>query len=1170
MSRPPSRQMGSRTSADNKGSGSQFLTDGEGDQNIASGGGNLYNDRRQWNIFHIADGGRGMPSMLRAFKTIDNGESDDNRVSAISKWLARQPHCRLDDCRNRQREFLNQITPGTGEWVLDTKEVQEWRNEETESRLVSIQGHLGSGKSILLCVKSLDLSANSAEAFRSCVIQSIQLKVQQRSDMACVYFHFHEGNIDQVSVPYMWASLLQQLLHQTVPTAVALELQQAFDDSLQGTNPIRPFEYFSYFKAQAVRFTTVYIILDALDNCQVYDDGKVQQSLSGTLSQLPAVARILFSSRQDLLARHLNFERILRIEPRRTDIEMYAKARIKNSENLHRLLSKEEDERRVIKRVTKQTVASQMFLIARLHLDRLGTNLCLPDLWRDLEQLPVDLAYVFQASLRKIATDCHPSEKGLAQHVLTWLVHSREVLTIDQICESFALSRNQGESYQEWRPMEDSVLSACAGLVVLNSDNTSLRLVHESAKKPILSHGIVSKEADHNMVKICLDCLLLAKNDSPLLSYSANHWTSHFENIDLANAKEVRNKIEAFFINGDKLVRAFTAMNIPQEGLEQSFNGMTGFHAIAYLDLPLWVKPLVEHRIKIDTRCCDGQTALHWAVAYGRGRVVRHLLGFSADPNAEDSSRNTPLHKFLASSASEGLEIARDLLNAGANVCVPNLKGVSPLSSAIRYGPTPVAELFILGRQDINEEIEYGWTSLREVFDHGNGRIHQLGGFSDGASSFMSVRHAVKDHLRYLVDIHLEKDVALNRPTFSGWLALSHVAKNGSVTMLKKLLEHRPGPADCNLKDPVLKKSPLRWALEYGHVHAARTLVKYGANVNEQNSDGWKPLTEAIKLRQYDMVHVLISKGADMNGTDHEDTSPVMHAVARGDKDLTWLLVVKGGDVNLRAKDGSHAIGMAIAQGDVSIAWLLYHHGADLKAVGDKGESLLLQAVKHGRQAVVTFLVDNGFDIGIRDQGGLSPLHHAVIGGSDDMVTALISRSAGHISLDIPDGEGKTPLIYALSKGRLPMVLDLLNHGSSCDHADAGGITALHYATAGGFTSALSSLIPKTRDINSTDNMGFTPIHHAVSSNQVHALTILINAGARVDILDRRGYTPLMLAVYLDKPESTRLLLEGGASIHQRNLQQISAVDLEEKKKGGKTPSRTQTYIAQALRSETW
>jgi len=49
MSRPPSQPSGPRTAAENRGPGSQFLADGQGDQNVASSGGSLYSDHRQWN-----------------------------------------------------------------------------------------------------------------------------------------------------------------------------------------------------------------------------------------------------------------------------------------------------------------------------------------------------------------------------------------------------------------------------------------------------------------------------------------------------------------------------------------------------------------------------------------------------------------------------------------------------------------------------------------------------------------------------------------------------------------------------------------------------------------------------------------------------------------------------------------------------------------------------------------------------------------------------------------------------------------------------------------------------------------------------------------------------------------------------------------------------------------
>ena len=90
----------------------------------------------------------------------------------------------------------------------------------------------------------------------------------------------------------------------------------------------------------------------------------------------------------------------------------------------------------------------------------------------------------------------------------------------------------------------------------------------------------------------------------------------------------------------------------------------------------------------------------------------------------------------------------------------------------------------------------------------------------------------------------------------------------------------------------------------------------------------------------------------------------------------------------------------------------------------------------------------------------------------------------------------------------------------------------------------------------------------AVLADKTDMLRALLSYGMSPDTQDSEGQTPLMLAVYLDKPEATRVLLERRADLYKRNHQQMSAVDLEAKKKGGKTSSRTQPYIALALRQQ--
>lgn len=71
------------------------------------------------------------------------------------------------------------------------------------------------------------------------------------------------------------------------------------------------------------------------------------------------------------------------------------------------------------------------------------------------------------------------------------------------------------------------------------------------------------------------------------------------------------------------------------------------------------------------------------------------------------------------------------------------------------------------------------------------------------------------------------------------------------------LLEHGANP---NCVEPVNKASILHWACEKGCLDVVDLLIKYKADVNQQDNCGTTPLMEACKNGHLDIVEFLIQK----------------------------------------------------------------------------------------------------------------------------------------------------------------------------------------------------------------------------------------------------------------------------------------------------------------------
>ncbi|EXA46343.1 hypothetical protein FOVG_07064 [Fusarium oxysporum f. sp. pisi HDV247] len=969
-------------------------------------------------------------------------------------------------------------------------------------------------------------------------------KVHKEDHMACVFFYFSHCDANQPSVAKLWAALLEQLIQQIdTYDNIAPGLHSRFYQSLAG-DFVYPTAYASLFHQQASMFKTVYVVIDALDLCAEYCDDATTQTISQTFAELPQNVRVLFSCSNSFQAKNFGAQQNIQVRPNPADVEAYVRSRVGHSVKLQHLQQDNQEMESLVKTIVDQTRESEMFIVAKMHLDRLEACSS-PASVRNIHNIPLNLSEIFELSCQKIKSSA-PADISLAKHVFTWVIYARDDITIDHVLQSFAVSTRVHRQYQELYPDLESLLRVCDNLVTLDNQESTLRLIHESVRVCISRNGLLAKQPDSEVARTCLECLL-SKDTSDvnnrLFSYSATFWALHLQSVNIPDCKELEDLAMKFLCNTAQLNK--TLNFIRQKDHERSFDGMTGLHAAAYFDLPQWVQGLVRSSIRINSSCSDGETALHWAVSYGRLNVVRQLLEHCADPNIGDSTKETPLHKLSTGPPGTRFEIAEALINRGAKVTIRNNKGFSPVSLAIRFGPTSIASLFISSQKDVNTEFESGWSFLREVFYHGHGVAESLD--HDKKSPGSMARHrAVKRHLDCLVDLLLDMGVTLDQPTSDGWLPVIHASKHGSVLMLRKLLEYQPNSNLVNKRKTHNGKSPLRWALEYERWNTAQILVHHGANVNEVNKDGWNPLIHVTKSNQYEMVHFLVQKEALVNSTDNDGLSALSHAVSNRNKDISWLLIMKGALVNIPAQNSLSNIEKALQDKDLSIAWLLCMHHADLEQTDDKGMTLLHRASREGSLRNVTFLLDRGMTIGTADHEGLTPLHHAVLRQSKEVVELLTSRNTGSRFLDRPDKNGCTALVLATRKINITIVQILLRHGSSCELKDRKGMTAIHYAASLGFREALQAFIPRVKDINLTDNMNNTAIHHGVLGGRANIVRFLAERKADLEVLNAEGCSALILAVLKDNPETVRELVRVGANIYTIGRNGCSAMDFAE------------------------
>ncbi|KAF2818132.1 ankyrin, partial [Ophiobolus disseminans] len=700
---------------------------------------------------------------------VDNVQREQISASQriVLEWIS------SSDYPTQQSDIIKRRQEGTGQWFLDAPEVARWLSEAKAT--LFCPGIPGAGKTMVAAI-AIDYLLNSAQ--------------NSAYGVAYVYCNYKsQANQDTASI---LAAILKQL-GQGRSSALGPVERLHRKHLSHGTRPSLD-EIFSALRDVVAQYPYVFIVVDALDECQRETRRQLLSKLR--VLQKEADLRLTATSRfvpyvEDALRPAIRLE----VKASNEDLKQFVVGQICR---LPRCVQRDKALQDLVQERVVEAVDG-MFLLARLHIDSLSDKTTAKEVKSTLTTLSkgVDaLDNAYQEALERIEGQ-QAGHSRLAKHVLSWITFAKRPLTTAEMCCALAVESGEAELDPENKPDVEDLMSVCAGLVVVDQESAVIRLVHYTTQEYFERiSSYLSPDAELLIAQTCLMYLSFSIFESgscaadrdleerlrqhELLDYAARHCGEHAKCVEAEVAEAV-----CSFLSHDGLLACavqvlYRDLRYERIRYRANYLSLTGLHWAARFGLCEVAKRYL--RTKRDdavhavvAQDSHGGHSLMYAARHGHYEMAKLLLNKGADVNAQGGDDGNALY-----AASEGgYEASEDYANA--------------LYAASKRGHEAVVKLLLDKGADVNAEGRPYGNALQAASSGGHEAVVMLlldKGTNVNAQSedYANALYAASEQgYKAVVKLLLDKGVDVNAQGGPYGNALQAASKRGHEAVVKLL-----------------------------------------------------------------------------------------------------------------------------------------------------------------------------------------------------------------------------------------------------------------------------------------------------------------------------------------------------------------------------------------------
>ncbi|KAK3493518.1 hypothetical protein B0T13DRAFT_421361 [Neurospora crassa] len=894
-------------------------------------------------------------------------------------------------------QLLRRRAADSGQWIFTDPKYRVWHNSNNSgSRILYVHGKPGGGKSTLM----------------STVIE--QLLANKTARAAVAFFYFRQSQEDKNTSRGSLNNLLRALLYQLIDQDPALTDSIT---SMLGNDKLRlgSTDVMQNLVCQAVAtHTTLYLVLDGLDECQSEEEKDVIEWLLG-LSQSVLGLRVIVAGQRDgvtdrLLSSQPSISLDTSIEHYR-DITAYCQ---KVSERICRDFDAEPSLGKAIVELVSKG-AKGMFLYAKIVLEYLLDQTSVHDLEEQLKPgvFPDSLEEAYKKVDERVFEKSARPRSAAASEILSYVISCKRTLFWREIQAFFCIDASKGEVVHK-KLMIKSYKELCSSFLDSNSSNKNYTgpedevvLVHETAREFLIRKNRVNiHELKSRLSVFCFQYLTsppftLGVSDEDVLShakkgyyalqdYTVQYWFDHV--LDCINSFDPisdRDKCQEVF----NLARIFL----------KSYGN----------------RGEMAELLRAETYTAFADAMTQYLPTHGQERNSF----FCIDIRTESLRQKIAKLDFGAFTAEE------------QKVFV-NLHGSRTLYKCSK----PWCDLF---RGGLASEANRRKHIDEHDFPH-RCASEDCMGFKLGFST--------EDELqRHNTKWHTQKDDSNSFPIFpkldlpssaSGDSMSTDMAtcRRGNIERVRQLLNFDTGKKEIDSmseeKIEYMRRRPLDIAITMGHKEICDLLISNGASVNIDNG---RPLKAAARMGHLEICKLLISNGASVN---IDNGRPLKAAARMGHLEICKLLISNGASVNI---DNGRPLKAAARMGHLEICKLLISNGASVNI--DNGEPLQ-RAVERGQVELCELLIQRGANI--KFQTGIRALLFAAQEGHINMIDLLLHQDGikpnesyqGHTAAEVAAAAGQTQVLRLMqASGKIDMSMSVNLLYSACRKISASSDT---------------------------------------------------------------------------------------------------------------------------------